>query len=177
MEMTDRRGQRIRRIMRRRNSPKLQQQPDHLLHLMLLSVPIPDDRLLDQPRRILKDLEPRSFRYQQDHAAHLPEFHTDLNVRREKRIFKHTRIRPILGNHLFEPVAHPQQPRRKLQTRRRAHRSKINQRVAAAIAFDNAPTHSLTAGIDPQNTHRAKVYYMDLCACFKTKYKTLSTKF
>ena len=50
MEMADRDSQRVRGIVRRRHALKPEQQPDHLLYLVLLRVAVTDNRLLDQSR-------------------------------------------------------------------------------------------------------------------------------
>jgi len=124
MEMTDRNRQCIRGVVWRGHALEREQQAHHLLHLMFLGVAVTNNRLLYQARRILTNLEPRSFRNQQHNTAHLAQLHRDFDIRREERVFNRTRIGKMFSNYFLEGVAHFQKTRRKLQTRRHANRSK-----------------------------------------------------
>ena len=53
--MTDRDGERVGRVVRRRHRGEAEQQLDHLLHLLLLGAAVADHRALDLGRRVLDD--------------------------------------------------------------------------------------------------------------------------
>ena len=125
------------------------------------------------------NLKPCSFRNQQHHATNLPEFHTDLDVGREKRIFKRTCIRAMLAITSSSPLHIFNSRVENFRLDDSANRTKRDERITSSVAFNNAPTRCLAARIDSQNAHGAKVYYSRACTLvlctlsnkLKTKYQ------
>ncbi len=80
MHMTDRDGQRIRGIVRRRRLGETKQQLDHLLHLTLIRATVADHRALHFRGGVLNDRAAGLDRREQRDAARVPKLERAASV-------------------------------------------------------------------------------------------------
>ena len=94
MQMTDRHGQRVGGVVRRRRLRQAEQQLDHLLHLVLLGAAVADDRALDLRRRVLDDRAARLDGGEHRDAARMPELQRAADVDGVKEVLDRHAVGP-----------------------------------------------------------------------------------
>ena len=86
VHVAERDGQRVGGVVRRRRDVEPEQQPHHVLHLLLFRAPVADDRALDLGRRVLHDLHAGLHRRQHRDAARVPELERAAHVDRVEQV-------------------------------------------------------------------------------------------
>ncbi len=97
MGVADGNSQRVRRVIRLRDSVQMQQDTGHLLHLFFHRLPISHYRRLNLQRRIFKDLYPLQPRCQEDHASGLRHVDGRFLVVVKVQPFHRHRLWAVLG--------------------------------------------------------------------------------
>ena len=87
MQMTDRHGQRIRRVVRGRRCLETEQQSYHLADLLFLRAAVADNGALDLSRRVLDDIATGFDGGEHRDTARMTELERTADVRRVKQVF------------------------------------------------------------------------------------------
>jgi len=146
-------AERVGRVEGRGRFAKLQQNANHLLNLLLLGRAVADDRLLYEPRRVLRDFDPGALGREEHDAPNVSELQRGLRVDGEERLFHGANVRPELLYQSLNADAYLQEPRRKPLARARPDSPELDEPVAARVALYHAPSRSLAPGVYSEYTH------------------------
>ena len=113
VHVADRHRERVGRVVRRRHVGKPEQQPHHLLDLVLLGAPVADHRALDLGGRVLGDLVAGLHGRQHRHAARVPELQRAAHVDGVEEALDGDALRPALGQERGQALVNRQELRGK----------------------------------------------------------------
>src|SRR5207245_7487950 len=118
MKVADGDCERVSCVVRLGSRREREQHPNHLLNLMLVSIAVAGDCLLDQPWRVLTNFQRRAFRREQGNAAYLAQFQSDFGISGVEGVFDRTGVGLESADYFFEPAADFQKSGCKTRRRR-----------------------------------------------------------
>ena len=151
--MAERDGQRVSDVVWGRRLLEVEEQLDHLLHLVLLCTAVADDRALDRCGRVGHDRHAGFRGGEQRDAARLAELERTAHVAGVKYVLDRDAVGPMLHDERLQPVVNRVQLVRECRARRTRERATDHEYVAAADPLDAAVAGAARAWIDPEDPH------------------------
>jgi hypothetical protein len=153
MQMADRHGQRIRRVVRRWCRTQTKQQLHHLTDLLFLGPAVADNRAFDLSRRVLDDVATRFDRGEHRDTAGVTELERTADVRRMKQVFNRNTVRAIGRQQRRKLGVDSRETIGKCVARTRSDGATGQEHVPASIRLHATVAGALGAGIDAENSH------------------------
>lgn len=153
VQMADRDGDRVCRVVRRRRLLEAEQQLDHLLHLVLVRAAIADDRPLDLRRRVLDHWNAGLHGGEHRHAARMSELQGGSGVDRVEDVLDRDAVRPVLREEPSDADVNGVESLGEAGARRDADSSARDELMPLPVGMHAAEAGALGTGIDPENLH------------------------
>jgi hypothetical protein len=157
MGMADRHSEGVRSILLG-NLRKIQQDFEHLLHLILGCPAVPDNRLLYLERGIFEDRQPGIDAGYDGRSARLPEFQRTLDIGGEEDVFHGNGIWSVVLDDLSQPTVNFLQSQGEVFVAVGMDGAVINMDQSVPVLVDNAITGDPRTGINAENLHGASGY-------------------
>ena len=156
VQVANRDGERIGRVVRLRDRVEAQQHLHHLRDLRLLGAAVADDGALDLRGRVFDHHHAGLDRGEHRDAARVPELQRAARVDRVENVFDGDALGPVLGEQRRELAVDDRQLIGKRGAGPGAHGAAPNQLMTAAVAVDAAVTGAVRAGVDAEDPHASE---------------------
>src|SRR3954471_3720028 len=152
MEVTNRHGKGVGRVERPGSRLQPEQQRDHLLHLVLLSSPVADDRALHLGRRVFDNVAAGFNRGEHRDAARVSQLQRTAGVLRVKQVLDGDAVRTT-GRELNGqfPVNVSEAAREGVAQRN--DRAAGDEAMASSVGLHATVAGALGAGVDAKDSH------------------------
>src|SRR3954466_2943029 len=153
MEVTNRHGKSVGRVERPGSRLQSEQQRDHLLHLVLLSSPVADDRALHLGRRVFDNVAAGFNRGKHRDTARVSQLQRTAGVLRVKQVLDGDAVRTTGRELNGQFPVDVREAAREGIARQRDDRATGDEAMAPAVGLHATVAGALGAGVDAKDSH------------------------
>jgi hypothetical protein len=153
LQVADGDGEGVRCVMRRRCLGQAEQQPDHLLYLMLVRAPVADHGTLHFGRGVLDDLAARLDSRENRDAARVAEAQRAAGIHRRKQVLHRHAFGTHGGQQGGKLAMDPREARGEGVGRLHPDRATAHEPMASSVGLDAPIAGALRARIDAEDPH------------------------